>query len=217
MSALPLSAAHLVAGEAVEACAAAEDAAAEGLRWVQGDAGAAERARLRDLLERHFDAVWCSLRRLGVAETELDDCAQQVFVVASRKLRAVAEGRERAFLLGIAVNVASHARRSQRRRREVPEPEGEGTGRIDPGLLPDEALEQKELLALLDEALAAMPDDLRTVLVLFELEELSAPQIAAILGIPVGTVASRLRRAREELDRWTARRAEARPVRGGAR
>lgn len=217
MSALPLAAEDLDAVEVAEACDAAEDAPAQGLAWFSTGAGAAEKARLRGMLDRHFDAVWCSLRRLGVAETELDDCAQQVFVVASRKLDRIADGCERAFLLGTAVHVASHARRAQKRRREVPEPEDAGVDRTDPGLLPDEVLEQKRLREMLDAVLAAMPEELRAVIVLFEIEEIPAPQIAALLGIPVGTVASRLRRAREELQRGSARLGAARVAAGGGR
>jgi RNA polymerase sigma-70 factor (ECF subfamily) len=55
----------------------------------------------------------------------------------------------------------------------------------------------KEERALLDRVLDGMPDDLRTVFVLFVLEGTSTPEIAALLGLPSGTVASRLRRARE--------------------
>jgi RNA polymerase sigma-70 factor (ECF subfamily) len=166
------------------------------------DAAAAQ-LRLRALVERHFDGIHSALRRLGVPPAELDDCAQQVFVIASRKLTAIEPGREKAFLLRTAVNVASHARRTQRRRREEPE---EGAERqLDPGPSPDEALEQKRLRALLDEALAAMPDELRTVFVLFELEELSTSEIAAVLALPAGTVASRLRRARETFEKIAAR------------
>ncbi|WP_235879914.1 RNA polymerase sigma factor [Polyangium aurulentum] len=167
---------------------------------------AAAQARLRAMVDAHFDTIYCALRRLGVPPGDLDDCAQQVFLVAAGKLAAIVPGRERAFLLGTAANVASHARRSQRRRREVPEPEEDETlDRADKGLRPDEAMEQKRQRAMLDEVLAAMPEDLRTVLVLFELEELTMAEIASALDLPQGTVASRLRRARETFTRLSAR------------
>jgi RNA polymerase sigma-70 factor (ECF subfamily) len=53
---------------------------------------------------------------------------------------------------------------------------------------------------LLDKVLAELPEDLRAIIVLFELEELRTPEIAEALGIPVGTVASRLRRARAQVE-----------------
>jgi RNA polymerase sigma-70 factor (ECF subfamily) len=161
------------------------------------------------LVDRYFDAVWCALRRLGVPAAELDDCSQQVFVVASRKLMSIERGRERAFLLGTAVRVASHARRAQRRRREIsiPDDEQAETPRYDDGPSPDEIVEQKRQRVLLDEVLLAMPEDLRTVFVLFELEELSTQEIATLIGLPSGTVASRLRRGREMFSELAARKA----------
>ena len=124
---------------------------------------------------------------------------QQVFVVASRRLSSIAIGSERSFLLGTALRVARTSRRTLGRRREVPEEEGLEPLCLDPQ--PDELADQKRLRALLDEVLAAMPEELREVFVLFELEEMSTPEIATLLEIPTGTAASRLRRAREEFDR----------------
>jgi RNA polymerase sigma-70 factor (ECF subfamily) len=70
-------------------------------------------------------------------------------------------------------------------------------------------MEQRRARHLLDEILDGLELDVRTVFVLFELEELTAPEISELLGIPIGTVASRLRRAREdfrsELTRRTSR------------
>jgi RNA polymerase sigma-70 factor (ECF subfamily) len=167
--------------------------------------GGAEKARLRGMVDAYFDAVYVALRRLGVQAAELDDCAQQVFVVASGKLATIEPGREKAFLMGTAVHVASHARRSQRRRREVPEGAEAADAQADGGPRPDEIVEQRRLRALLDEVLAALPEDLRTVLVLFELEELTMQEISAALDLPMGTVASRLRRAREAFTKISAR------------
>src|SRR5688500_5784130 len=67
--------------------------------------------RLRSLLDQHFREVWRVLRRLGVPLTTVDDAAQQVFIVASRKLAQVRPGSERAFLTSTAVRVAANARR----------------------------------------------------------------------------------------------------------
>jgi len=174
-------------------------------------ARAAERARLRAMVDEHFDAVFRALGRLGVPSSELEDCAQQVFWIASRKITAIAQGSERAFLLGAALRVAKDARRARDRRREIQDERS--SERPDPAPTPDDLTDHKRLRALLDGVLAAMPDDLREVFVLFELEEMSAPQIAEILDIPAGTVASRLRRAREDFDRRVARIS----ARGGAR
>jgi RNA polymerase sigma-70 factor, ECF subfamily len=162
-----------------------------------------DRARLSDIVSDHFDFIWRSLRRLGVPGPDADDCAQQVFWVAARKLTSISEGSERAFLFSTALRVASDARRSRGRRREVAE--DEATQPCDPGPRPDEAADQKRARELLDEVLGAMPMELRAVFVLFELEEMSTPEIAGLLEIPTGTVASRLRRSREEFQRIVGR------------
>jgi RNA polymerase sigma-70 factor (ECF subfamily) len=162
-----------------------------------------DKARLRAMVDQHFDAVWRMLRRLGVATKDMDDCAQQVFWVASRKLSSITAGSEQNFLVSTAVRIAADSRRARGRRREIPT--DDAMLRVDPGPQPDELAHQKRMRALLDEVLAAMPMDLRSVFVLFELEELSTPEIAKVLEIPVGTAASRLRRAREEFDRSVVR------------
>lgn len=164
---------------------------------------AAEKARLAAMVAEHFELIWRSLSRRSIPSAELADCVQQVFVVASRRLSSIAIGSERSFLLGTALRVARDARRTLGRRREVPEEEGVEPLCLDPQ--PDELTDQKRLRALLDQVLAAMPEELREVFVLFELEEMSTPEIATLLEIPTGTAASRLRRAREEFDRRVAR------------
>jgi RNA polymerase sigma-70 factor, ECF subfamily len=164
---------------------------------------AAEKARLAAMVAEHFELIWRTLARIRVPSADLADCVQQVFVVASRRLSSIAIGSERSFLIGTAIRVARDARRTLERRREVPEDEAVETLSLDPQ--PDELTDQKRLRALLDQVLAAMPEELREVFVLFELEEMSTPEIATLLEIPTGTAASRLRRAREEFDRRVAR------------
>lgn len=160
-------------------------------------------ADLPALVEEHADFVWRSLRRLGVPEATSDDATQQVFVVAQQKIEQILVGRERAFLFSVAMNVAAHVRRSLARRREVQD--DDALDRIDPAPLPDAQLDDRRARALLDEVLDAMDLDLRTVFVMFELEEMTMTEIAEILAIPQGTVASRLRRARDDFHRQAQR------------
>jgi DNA-directed RNA polymerase specialized sigma24 family protein len=75
--------------------------------------------RIETMVQLYFDVVWRSLRRLGVPDGAVDDAAQQVFLVAARKLDTIEPAGEKPYLLGIAVRVASDARRTQARRREV--------------------------------------------------------------------------------------------------
>jgi len=166
---------------------------------------------LASLVEDHADFVWRSLRRLGVPEAATDDATQQVFIVTQSKLDAIVPGREKAFLFGVALNVAAHVRRSLARRREVDEGHAEAV--VDPSPLPDAALDDRRARALLDDVLDAMDDDLRTVFVMFELEQMTMSEIAGVLGVPQGTVASRLRRARDDFHE-RAQRLRARLARG---
>jgi RNA polymerase sigma-70 factor (ECF subfamily) len=168
--------------------------------------------RLRRILTENFAFTWRQLRRLGVPHGAVDDAAQEVFLVASRKLDTIAPGSERSFLFGTALRIAARVRRLSHVRHEVPhEPstlEGEPVG-TQPTFSPEDLLDQKRARVLLDDLLGELDDDLRAALVLFELEGLSTPEIAALLDIPLGTAASRVRRAREEFQakvvRWKAK------------
>lgn len=153
--------------------------------------------RLKALATENFQFIWRSLRRLGVPPAAVDDAAQQVFEVASRRLGEIEPGRERAFLFKSALFVAAEGRRGAARHRER-FPDALVEDLADPAPTPEEANEWARKRALLDEILMAMRLEERTVFVLFELEELSMAEIAEIVEIPPGTVASRLRRARED-------------------
>lgn len=159
--------------------------------------------RLACLVEDHLDFVWRSLRRLGVPEAQVDDATQQIWLIAAKKLPEIDPARERAFLFGSALRVASDIRRANARRRELV---GVEHGPIvDPGPRADEIVDQKQARALLDEILEALPMDLRAVFVLYELEEMSVTEIASMLALPRGTAASRLRRARKEFEKVVRR------------
>ena len=164
--------------------------------------------RLTILFQRHFDLVWRTVRRLGVPPEAVDDAAQEVFVIASRRLASIEEGKERAFLYGTAVRVASTARRTSSRRRAA-SPADDAIDPADPAPAPDELVDRKRARALLDELVARLPDDTRPVFVLYELEGLTMDEIAACLEVPPGTVASRLRRAREVFQAAVARQGSA--------
>ena len=150
--------------------------------------------RLRALFDGEFDFVWRSLRRLGVPPLTVDDAAQEVFIVAANRLADIELGRERSFLFATALRVASNARRAVSRRGIVVE---DGLDTVaDAGPNPEQAADQQRHRALLDRVLAALDLELRAVLVLHELEEMTMADIATTLDLAPGTVASRLRRAR---------------------
>ena len=146
----------------------------------------------RELYERHVHFVWRSLRRLGVPEADVADAAQEVFLVAFRRM-AEFEGRAKwtTWLYRICFHVASSRRRLAHVRREVPH-EAEALE-----LLLPEARDERAELEVLDGLLDAMDLDQRAVFTLFELEGFTGPEIAALLEVPLATVYSRLRLARE--------------------
>jgi RNA polymerase sigma-70 factor (ECF subfamily) len=178
---------------------------------------AEDHARLRKMVDSHYDAVWRTVRFLGVPDASAEDAAQQVFCVAMRKLETIPVGAELRFLLGIAWRVASEFRRAARRRP----PPGSGEEVDDfAGSLPspEQMVDQKQARAVLRAVLDAMPVDLRTVFVLYEIEELSLPEIASATGVPLGTATSRLRRARQSFQEVVRRRtAVENRIRGGAK
>lgn len=144
------------------------------------------------------------LRGAGTPAAEVDDAVQRTFIIAARRQADVRAGAERSFLLQTALNVAAHARRSAARRREAPASE---LPELVDAATPEQLTSLKHDRALLERVLSELPPELRSVLVLSEVEELSRDEIAAYLAIPPGTVASRLRRAREQLrERWRVER-----------
>ena len=160
--------------------------------------------RFARLFQEQFDFVWRSLRRLGVAPDAIDDAAQEVFVVASRRLAAIELGKERAFLFGTALRIASDARRSARRRHAREHDVDVEPEALSPAV--DELVDRKRARELLDEIIAGLPEDAQPVFVLFELEGMTMAEIATCLDLRPGTVASRLRRGRELFCAAVARR-----------
>jgi RNA polymerase sigma-70 factor (ECF subfamily) len=149
---------------------------------------------LRDLFDGHADFVFRVLRRLGVAECDLDDAAQDVFVVIHRNLSQYDhQSALRSWLFGILYRVASGYRRRTRRRREDM-PARLPVQVVQPSQL--EELEFREAQRLLLDALDQIEPAPRAVFVLYELEEMDMPEVAAALGCPPQTAYSRLYAAR---------------------
>lgn len=160
---------------------------------------AADEARLRGIVDAHFAFVWRALRGLGVSASSADDAAQQVFMVASRKLAAIERGSERAFLAATARGIAANLRRSSMLAHEISD-EQQLHREVDGGRDPEQQAAHSQALRALEQILLSLDEELRVVFVFFELEGMTMAEIASGLDLPMGTVASRLRRAREELD-----------------
>jgi RNA polymerase sigma-70 factor (ECF subfamily) len=164
-----------------------------------GGAAAARRARearLRELVDSYVDFVARVLRNSGTPESEVDDEVQRTFIVAARRLDDIRPGAEKSFLFRVAFNQAAHARRTAARRREVAA--DQAPEQVEHRATPEALADQKRMRELLDRVLDDMEESLRAVFVLHEFEEMTAAEIADVVGIPRGTVASRLRRARSD-------------------
>lgn len=162
------------------------------------DPPAAGRARLQRMFDSHHNLVWRTLRRYGLDAEAAADVGQQAFLVAVERIADIWPGSERAFLLGTALRLARKHRRNAAR------------ASLDDGL--DERLRQPACaesqamtLELLDRVLGQLDAGLVEVFVLFDVEGFSTKEIASALAVPEGTVASRLRRAREEFRAATRR------------
>lgn len=139
--------------------------------------------------------VWATLHRLGVAESDLPDVMQEILVVIHRRLQSFdGKSRVQPWLFGICAKVVANYRRRSFRRHE----------HATPDLEPVESQDPESLNSMRDDrlALAAVLDRIeplkRAVFLMFEIEGLTCQQIADELGVPLGTVHSRLHGARLE-------------------
>lgn len=157
--------------------------------------------RVEVLVEEYLDFVWRSLRSLGVERADCDDGCQKVWWVVARRVSSIEVGKERSFIFSVVLRVASEMRRSAARGSSVP---------LENDLISDspdvdELCDQRRARTLLSTLLENMPWEQRVVFVMFELEGLSSVEVAGELAVPRGTVASRLRLAREYFNRALAR------------
>jgi RNA polymerase sigma-70 factor (ECF subfamily) len=162
---------------------------------------ASKKDRLERMFRAHHELVWRTLRRLGLPPEAAADATQQAFLIAAERLDDIRQGSERAFLFGTALRLARTAYRTRGRFQLEEDMDTRAHG----GSKMEELVDQRRAVELADRVLAEMDPTLLTVFVLFELEGLSTPEIAEIVGVPLGTAASRLRRAREAFRAAAAR------------
>lgn len=154
-------------------------------------ASEAVRLRLGRMFADHHATVWRSLRRRGLGAEEAADATQETFLIVASRLADVTPESERAFLIGTARRVAQAFGRKMLRWQLDDDMDQRISDARDTG-------EEHADLQLCDLALSKLNPELADAFVLCEIGGLSSPEIAALLEVPLGSVASRLRRAREQ-------------------
>ena len=158
----------------------------------------ADRVRLERIFNKHHASVWRALRRRGLDPETAEDATQETFLLAAERLEDIQPGSERAFLIATALRVA-HTLGRKVLRWEL-----------------DDDMDQRLSISrdmsdrgadwqLCDLVLSKVDPDLVEMFILYEIEGLTSPEIAQLLEIPLGSVASRLRRAREQFRAAAAR------------
>jgi RNA polymerase sigma-70 factor (ECF subfamily) len=167
---------------------------------------------LETVYDTWADFVWLTLQRLGVRHHDLEDLCHDVFLVAHRKF-AEFDGRVRvnAWLFGICLRVAANYRRRARFRMEYAagsmNHDGDPATSAPSSTRPDEAFARREAQARAQAILDRMDLTKRAVFLMFEIEGMSCQEIADQIGVPVGTVHSRLHGARAFFEREAQRAA----------
>lgn len=164
--------------------------------------------RFRVMFEREFSYVWRSLRRLGVAEADCDDVANEVFVRVHERFEQYDSTRPlRPWLFAFCARLAADYRKLARHRWESALESDSKVGIATDG--PEEVALRHETRSLVLDALDALDDERRQVFVLHEIEERPIPEVAEMLSINLATAYTRLRAARQTFTE-AARRIQAR-------
>ena len=162
-----------------------------------------------EIYRRYFDFVWSSVRHLGVGTDGIDDVVQEVFIVIHAKLHSVQQPESlRSWIYGVVRRTVSGHRRAQLGKPTATAPlEMLERAPAPANGTPLAVAEQHAQWALLSSLLAELDEPKREVFILAELEEMTVPEIAEALELPLNTAYSRLRSARQAFEAVLARRA----------
>jgi RNA polymerase sigma factor (sigma-70 family) len=159
------------------------------------------------LVLSYQDMVYNQAYRMMGESDPAADAAQDAFILAFRKIKSYRGGSFKAWLLRIVTNVCYDELRRRKRRPTTPlEPvDDEGdeiespSWMVDPGELPEDSLERTQLGNAIQRCLSNLPEEFRAVVVLVDLQGMDYTEAAEVMGKPLGTVKSRLARARLRL------------------
>lgn len=168
--------------------------------WVE-QARSGDQAAFSELVREFHSSVWRFILKSVHNPSDAEELAQETFISAWRSLPTFrGDSKFSTWLLGIALNLArNHCNRSASR-KEVALPEEDILESLLPQADdPSDLAQNKQTLVELDRAIARLPQELRDVIILVRLENLALEEAATLLQIPLGTVKSRLNRARERL------------------
>jgi len=155
---------------------------------------------LRDLVREHRHKLHRFIVKHIGNISEAEDLAQQAFVEAARSYESFrGEAQLSTWLYGIALNlVRNHLSRAPERRYEFTGDDSL-TDLAAESATPEQTAEQTQTISLLQEALDELPENMRDILLMVGLDDLSYEEAAVMLTVPIGTVRSRLSRARGAL------------------
>ena len=165
---------------------------------------------------QYFDFVWSSVRRLGVSSAAADDVVQDVFIVIHSRLHTLRRPEAlRSWIYGIVRRIVSDHRRSQRVRLASGDTLASQAD-APWAATPFDLAEQNEKVKLLWSLVEELDEPKREVFMMVELDELTVPEVAEILQIPLNTAYSRLRAARQAFEQALKRHSARSERRGEA-
>jgi RNA polymerase sigma-70 factor (ECF subfamily) len=159
------------------------------------------------IYQLYFNFVWSCTRRLGVSEAEIDDVVQEIFIIIHARVHTLEQpGSLRSWIYGIVRRTVSTYHRAKRAKLASTQ-----TLSTEPDMQypqqpsPQQLAEQSDQVRLLWSLLEKLDAPKREVFVLAELDEMTVPEIASAIEVPLNTAYSRLRAARQELEEALAR------------
>lgn len=164
-----------------------------------GSTSVRPRPTVAEVHARHGEFIWKTLYRMGVRSPHLEDVYQEVFLVVHRRLDSYAgHCAITTWLFEVCFRVTAGYRRRAHFRREHLVPDAASVAYVPaPTPTPEREFEKRQAADRLQDVLASLNVEQRVVFTMFELEGLTCEQIGDTIGVPVGTVYSRLHRARK--------------------